>query len=76
MLNINDARIALKHAPQEVWENTKNFIPYKSEMIVYDIDEIHDYPRFKLGDGVTNINDLPFVLIQNFVRINTWEEDD
>jgi hypothetical protein len=28
------------------------------ELIIYDIDENHQEPRFKLGDGITLINDL------------------
>jgi hypothetical protein len=38
-----------------------NFIPLASEIIVYDVDENYDYPRIKIGDGVNNINTLPFV---------------
>ena len=37
------------------------FIPKQAEVIVYDIDADHDYERLKIGDGVTNVNDLPFV---------------
>lgn len=31
------------------------------EIVVYDPDEVYDYARFKCGDGVTNINSLPFI---------------
>ena len=30
------------------------------EIIVYDADENHNYPRFKIGDGVTTVTLLPF----------------
>lgn len=32
----------------------------KGELIVYDIDDTHPYERIKIGDGVQNVNDLPF----------------
>jgi hypothetical protein len=30
-------------------------------LIVYDIDENYNYERFKIGDGSSNVNDLPFI---------------
>lgn len=42
-----------------------NFIPLPGELILYDgIIENGQYkvlPRFKIGDGITKINDLPFM---------------
>lgn len=32
------------------------------------------YPRIKIGNGVTNVNNLPFINTQ--VQIITWEADD
>ena len=40
----------------EDWLKAKNFVPKKGEIIAYKGDEI----RFKIGDGITNVNDLPF----------------
>ena len=54
------ARIQLKHETEQVWKNTTNFIPMIGEMIVYDVDHNHSYERFKIGDGVRNVNELPF----------------
>jgi hypothetical protein len=54
------SRIVCKHDTEANWLNKADFIPNKSEVIVYDIDETHDYERMKLGDGVTPVNDLPF----------------
>jgi hypothetical protein len=31
------------------------------ELIVYDADENHSVQRIKIGDGVSNVNALPFV---------------
>lgn len=54
------SRIVHKHDIAANWENAKNFIPMKGEIIVYDIDQQHSHERFKIGDGVTLVNDLPF----------------
>jgi hypothetical protein len=39
-----------------------NFIPKQGELIVYDIDSNYSYERLKIGDGVQNVNALPFVI--------------
>jgi hypothetical protein len=33
----------------------------QGELIIYDPDDNYSYPRMKLGDGNTLINDLPFL---------------
>lgn len=58
--NLN-ARMISKHDTQAKWENVSDFIPYKGEIIVYDRDDNHSYERIKVGDGITNVNALPFV---------------
>lgn len=61
-------RIQIKHDLEENWEKAINFIPLAGEMIVYDgIIEEGKYikmPKFKLGDGVTKLNELPFITFQ------------
>ena len=54
-------RFTQKHDIEENWKKAINFIPKQAEIIVYDIDDTHDYVRKKIGDGVTKVNDLPFV---------------
>ena len=54
-------RIVQKHDLEKNWKRAKNFIPMAAEVIVYDRDENYDYPRIKIGDGVQNVNALPFV---------------
>ena len=54
-------RIVHKHEIEANWKLAENFIPMKAEMIVYDPDENYNYARFKIGDGETKVNDLPFV---------------
>ena len=59
---IMQSRIILKHDIEENWLKAVNFIPRLGEMIIYDIDSTHDYERIKVGDGVTLVSDLPFLL--------------
>ena len=66
-------RISNKHGTEEYWilsvytDTSKNtlrdnpFIPLAGELIVYDPDSVYDYPRFKFGDGVNNVDQLSFV---------------
>lgn len=55
-------RIIHKHDTESNWNKAINFIPKQGEIIVYDIDSNHSYERIKIGDGVTNVNNLPFVI--------------
>lgn len=55
-----NTRIVHKHDIQANWEKAVGFIPKQGELIVYDIDENYDYQRIKIGDGVKNVNTLPF----------------
>ena len=55
-------RIIHKHAQEADWIKATGFTPKQAELIVYDPDDAHPYSRCKIGDGVTNINDLDFVL--------------
>ena len=59
MANIN-TRIKNKHDTEAHWNNATNFIPLAGEIIVYDMDSIYPYPRFKVGDGKTSVSNLPF----------------
>lgn len=58
-----NSRIVHKHDTEENWNKATNFIPKQGEIIVYDIDTTYSYERFKIGDGVTNVNNLPFVVV-------------
>jgi hypothetical protein len=55
-----NGRIVNKHETESVWNDHPNFIPYKGEIIIYDIDDSHNYERMKIGDGKTKISNLPF----------------
>lgn len=57
---IAQSRIINKHDTEANWALAKNFVPKKGEIIVYDADANHSYERFKIGDGTTLVNALPF----------------
>lgn len=53
-------RIQHKYDIEENWKKAVNFIPLEGELIIYGKDINYSYDRFKVGDGVTKVNDLPF----------------
>ena len=57
MLN---ARIQLKADTEENW-SISTFIPKKSEVIIYSVDNEHASPRIKIGDGINFPRNLPFI---------------
>lgn len=62
-------RIKLKHDTEENWLKATTFKPLKGELIIYDVDSAHSAPRFKVGDGVNVVGDLPFA-DKNFAKLN------
>ena len=54
------SRIICKHDTEVNWNKATTFIPNQGELIVYDIDDDYSYERFKIGDGVQNVINLPF----------------
>ncbi len=64
-----NTRIQHKHDIEANWLKATNFVPLQGELIIYDecyFDSdgnkvvVADSVRFKIGDGVTLVNDLPF----------------
>ena len=58
-----NGRIALKHDLEVNWvaaAQRSNFTPNPGEVIIYDPDENHAQARIKIGDGVRNVEELPF----------------
>lgn len=55
-----NGRIVLKHDIESNWILATGFTPMAGEIIIYDIDDNYDYERLKIGDGVQNVNSLPF----------------
>ena len=65
-----NARIVHKHDIEANWIKATGLIPMPGEIIIYDRDDnitdeslkgAYSYERIKVGDGVQNVNDLPFV---------------
>jgi hypothetical protein len=54
------SRIIHKHDTAANWLKATTFVPKQGEIIVYDIDADYSYERFKIGDGKTTVNSLPF----------------
>lgn len=72
-----NTRIVMKHDVENNWKLATNFSPKNGEIIVYDVDATHFVPRLKVGDGNTNVNNLPFLFSNSdkipFVNITTKE---
>lgn len=60
MPNLSKARIQQKRETQANWEKS-SLVPKDGEIIVYKKDSNNPAPRMKIGDGSTNVNNLPFV---------------
>lgn len=64
------SRIVHKHDIETNWNKATTFIPKQGEIIVYDIDNNYSYERFKIGDGINTITDLPFYLEDTLEEMN------
>ena len=59
--NTIKTRIQLKNDTEANWNKATNFIPREGEIIVYSADGSHPFSRLKVGDGNTNVINLPFI---------------
>ena len=60
------ARIRLKSDTEANWiavneATAGGFIPLDGELIIYSADNDHSYCRLKIGDGSTDVVNLPFI---------------
>ena len=55
------SRIIHKHDTEANWNKATSFIPLKGEIIIYDQDSNHNYPRIKIGDGTSKVSALSFI---------------
>ena len=75
--NTIKTRIQLKYDTEENWNKSvleadggtktttgSSFIPKKGEVILYSTDGTHPFSRLKVGDGITNVVQLPFLGIR------------
>ena len=66
-----------KHETEANWRKAVNFTPKLGQLIIYDADEKHPFARIKVGDGVHNVNDLPFIsTYQQPVQTLEWKSFD
>ena len=65
--NTIKTRIQLKSDTEANWnkaapkEGSNGFVPLSGELIVYTADATHPFSRLKVGDGTTNVVNLPFI---------------
>lgn len=52
---------SLKRGTSIDWSKAINYIPKLNEIIIYDDSQNKVAPRIKIGDGITKVNDLPFI---------------
>lgn len=58
--NTIKTRIKLKSDTEKNW-SANPIIPLAGELIVYSADATHPFSRLKVGDGSTNVINLPFI---------------
>ena len=56
-----NARFTPKGDIEANWNKAVGFVPLDKEIIIYKPDENYSYARIKVGDGVTEVQDLPFI---------------
>jgi len=65
--NTIKTRIQLKSDTETNWnkagpkDGSNGFVPLAGELIVYTADTTHPFSRLKVGDGATNVVNLPFI---------------
>ena len=65
--NTIKTRIRLKSDTEINWkkagpkDGSMGFVPLEGELIVYNADATHPFSRLKVGDGSTNVVNLPFI---------------
>lgn len=62
---VTKTRIQLKNDTEAHWNLATNFIPLMGEVIIYTADDTHPFSRLKVGDGNTNVINLPFLWPEN-----------
>ena len=71
-----NVRLQQKHDIENNWitAGQNGFIPLSGEIIIYDIDDNYSYIRIKIGDGITNINNLTFIDEAIWEQIRTMNQ--
>jgi hypothetical protein len=73
-----NARFTPKGDIEANWKKATGFVPLDKEIIIYKPDENYSHSRMKIGDGVTGVNDLPFLTTQpDYEQVNPdYEQND
>lgn len=73
------SRVVNKHATEAQW-NLSSLVPMQGELIIYDIDSNYTYERFKIGDGIHSVNELPFAteILEDAIldSVADWNQND
>ena len=72
---ILSARTIQIHDTEANWLKAVSFVPRLGEIVVYDIDVNHSTERFKIGDGTTLVNDLPFTIDKSIKDLFNSEDE-
>lgn len=72
---ILSARTIQIHDTEANWLKAVSFVPRLGEIVVYDIDVNHSTERFKIGDGTTIVNDLPFTIDKSIKDFFNTEDE-
>lgn len=67
-------RIIPLHQIQAVWQAIPTFLPFRGEIVVYDPDEKNSQSRFKIGDGIHTVTQLPFTTNSMLTELFTITE--
>lgn len=70
-----NARVIHMHDIEANWKLASTFVPCLGEPIIYDPDENCTYSRMKVGDGIHNVNELPFLQDNTLFELIKWEGD-
>ena len=64
-------RVQIKGDTEANLAKATGFVPLDRELVVRKPDEKYKYPRLRMGDGKTNVNELPELNVQS-----DWSQDD
>lgn len=67
------ARICQLHKTESEWNKLPDFIPLPGELIVFDPDRQHRYARVKIGDGITKLQNISFLIdpaVDDFLSVH------
>lgn len=61
-MSLLQIRTIQSHDIEDNWNSLPDFVPACGEIIFYDKDDSHTYVRYKVGDGVSSLRQLEFLM--------------